>query len=235
MIVCSSIWGNAWERYGKIFVDTYLKYWDSSINFILVTDRQLLIDGPKQLDLLSLKEYKEFMQHENTFDLQKIERKHRWKYDLNKWLPQVITPKAVISNIAWELDEILIWLDADVETHSPVNQDWILNIMDGYDIACLQRSDRHTEIGFYAIRLNNKTINIINELATLYTTFKITKYNEWHSAYTWDIAVATENVKINNLNTKDIKNHIFEKTILAEKLIHKKGDRKPGGGLAEYL
>lgn len=39
--VISLMWGNAWERYGRNFVDTFDKFWPRSIEMVVVSDRPL--------------------------------------------------------------------------------------------------------------------------------------------------------------------------------------------------
>jgi hypothetical protein len=235
IIVCSAIWGSAWERYAHVFAETFVKYWNESIELIILSDKDLPLDRGKQIDLYSLEDYKLFTENYVEHNLKHVKLIDHWRFDLKKWMPQVFTPKAILDNTNWNIGDILVWIDADVETRAPVDETWINEVIGDFDIACLQRRNSHTEIGFYAMKLNEKTVNIINKFASLYTSFEIKNYKEWHSAYTWDIAVASEkDVKIKNLNVFNISNHPFDKCILTEKLYHKKGNRKPGGGLAEY-
>ena len=48
-----------------------------------------------------------------------------WRFDLKKWMPQVFTPKAVLNNITWNTGDVLVWIDADVETRASVDKSWI--------------------------------------------------------------------------------------------------------------
>ena len=165
-------------------------------------------------------------------DRDKIEPRHFWKHDAVKWIPQVVTPKAVLQkNQHWVDGDIFVWLDADVVTTGSVDKQWIEKVLGDYDCACLQRKPVHTEIGFYALRLNEHTRAAMDRFSQLFVSFEIFNYEQQHSAYAWDIAIdENPNIRVNNLNKTNDRTHVFPLTVLNEKLIHNKGHRKPGGG-----
>lgn len=232
--VCTLMWGDAWKNYGSIFAETYLKHWDPKIEISVVTDRELPLDRAQQLYLHNLKDYLKF----HSIWIQSpvppkipADGRNLWKWDSHKWLPQVITPKAVLEkNTHWVDGDILVWMDADCEFYADVNEEWIEKVLGDAECCALQRPGLHTEIGFYAIRLSPKTRNALNRFANLFTSFDIFDYDEWHSAYAWDIAMKENDIQIKNLNTTLGTTHVFPLSVLAEKINHKKGHRKPGGG-----
>ena len=60
--VCTSIWGTAWERYGKNFAKSFTKHWDESIELCLTVDNNYYFDrNTTQIYLDETPEYVEFM------------------------------------------------------------------------------------------------------------------------------------------------------------------------------
>jgi len=137
----------------------------------------------------------------------------------------------VITESKWEDGDIFVWLDADTEFHDLIDVAWIEKVLDNHDIACLQRKPVHTEIGFYALRINEKTRAAMKRFHDHYVNRTVFDLKEWHSAFVWDTSVdADPSITINNLNKTNDKTHVFPLSILAEKIVHNKGHRKPGGG-----
>lgn len=235
--VCTLMWGSAWDSYGKAFAESFTKYWEDGIEIVLVTDQPRPFDRAFQLVLSSIQGYSEFIQKWEASNIKvpvptTADNITGWKHNAVKWAPQALTPAAVLrSRKNWIDGDIFVWLDADVETTNCVTSSWVEDKLGGHDIACLRRNNTHTEIGFYAMRLNAQTRSILNRFADLYTSFDILKHKEWHSAYAWDIAVAENQfVSINNLSFPNSPNHVFPHSVLASALVHHKGNRKPGGG-----
>ena len=199
--VCTLMWGSAWERYGSIFAETYQKYWDPNIEVALVTDKSVNFNIAQQIDLHSCQDYQFFIEKWNKTPVEKtdIRKKDFWKYDAVKWLPQAITPKIVLEkNPHWTTNDILVWMDADCEFCAPVNEQWIEDVLGDAECAVLQRPNLHSEIGFYAVRISDKTKKALYKFADLYTSYDLFKYKEWHSAYAWDIAMEQFDINIKN-------------------------------------
>ena len=229
--VCTSIWGTAWERYGKKFSESFSKHWDESIEICITVDKTLEFDRAKQIHLDNTPDYNEF---KRKWEANPVYPKNmagdaitKWKYDIVKWTPQAITPKVALDNNPHWIDgDILIWTDADTIFYDKVDESWVKKVIDDKEVAALFRPTRHTEIGFFAVKLNENTRRFINRWAELFTNYEITLYDEWHSGYAWDIAIKEFNLTINNLNTTKNNSHPFPDSILAEKIKHNKGQFK---------
>lgn len=229
--VCTSIWGTAWERYGEKFAKSFKEFWEPSIELYVTTSERYKIDNAQQVLLEDIPDYQTFLEKWRSHPVipaQRVSAAEKFKYDALKWMPQAITPKtALMYNPHWENGDILIWTDADSEFYAPVTEDWIEEVLGGADVAALFRPHRHTEIGFFALRLNDKTRKMMKRFADLFISYDIFKYKEWHSAFAWDIALKEQpDIKIKNLNTKGGRGHVFPETILAEKIVHSKGELK---------
>ena len=224
--VTTSIWGTAWERYGEKFAKSFTKYWDPKIELSVTVDKKLPFARAQQINLHELDDYNTFHKKWKT-DPKKPLGNKLFKYDAPKWTPQAITPKSALNaNPHWVDGDILIWTDADTEFYDYVDEAWVEKTLNGREAATLQRKGQHSEIGYFAIRLNEKTRKAMHRYGDLFPSYDIFKFPEWHSAYAWDIAIREMKVKVHNLNTSGRKGHVFPNSMLAEKIVHNKGDRK---------
>ncbi len=242
--VVTLMWGTAWERYGKEFVETFRTHWPSEIDLLVVTDRRRklrqgmgLHQSPpelKQIMLTNVPGYNQFMdrwgddrraQGYGCTDRKAHPEKRFWKNDAVKWAPQGIAPVAVIDSLAH--GDILCWLDADVVTTKDVPLRWLDKLLNGHDIACIQRGTQHPEIGFWAIRCNNRTEQVVRNFNDIYVSGDVFDHKEWHSGYIFGKALqSVPGLTINNLNPTLMRGHPWPITPLAKYLIHKKGKLK---------
>lgn len=226
------MWGTAFERYGRDFLRTFYRHWPESVDLAVVTDKPLPIYRGRQI-MLGCTGYRDFLERWGedrrargyNSGFRKVEQDgYSWRFDAVKWAPQAFAPRAALYGLSD--GDILVWLDADVETHSDVPEGWIDSLLGGRDVACLQRSS-HSEIGFWAMRLNERTRAIIGRFAAFYETGEVFGMGEYHSAYVWDRALETETVSVADLNTSNVRGHPWPQTRLAEHTTHKKGKQKP--------
>lgn len=239
--IVTGMWGTAWERYASKYAETFTKYVDEKIDCIVLTDKTLQEKFPraKILDLNKIEEYVQWKKEEKeepTTPPAAAPMKDFWKYDMAKWMPQSLAPIAAIQAFGkyWEEDTILVWTDADCEFIENVDESWFVSVIGDAEVCTLERHIKHnlhSEIGFFAVRLNPRTIDALKTYANLFLTRQLTNYPEWHSAYAWDIAMKQNRVSVKNLNTSHVRSYPFDSSVLAEKMIHKKGHRKPGGGI----
>lgn len=228
--VCTSIWGTAWRRYGKKFAESFTEHWDPSIELSVTVDKDLPFDRAHQVKLQEVDDYNTFVERWKAEPVEPpVPPNGKWTFywDALKWMPQAITPKTTLAaNPHWVDGDILIWTDADSLFHSNVNEEWVEKVLDNHEAATLQRNNTHSEIGFFAVRLNEKTRKAMDRFGDLFVSYDIFKWKEWHSAYAWDIAIKEYDVKVKNLNPSGAPGHVFPKSILAEKIVHNKGERK---------
>lgn len=229
--VVSLMWGNAWGRYGWIFAESFRKHWPASTQLYVVTDNWLPIEG-YQIPLNDVAGYADFRDRHRDNPL--AHGKNRvgkldengvsWRHDAMKWMPQALAPNAVLRY--FDDGDIMAWFDADTYTTKAVPENWIETLLDGHDVACLQRDRQHSEIGFYAIRVHAKTRLMLRTFAAYYMTDGVFSLPEWHSAYVWDRALEkVGDLRVRNLSPNN-RGHVWPATALAEYTVHNKGKRK---------
>lgn len=229
------MYGSAWERYGQAFADSFARFWPKDVDLVVVSDRQLPLKRGRVADLISIPGVTEF-RHRWKNDLRacgksppagmkKDETGYSWRLDAVKWMPQAMAPLAVLGDM-YDGD-VLVWFDADVETIASVHMGWVTELLGDGDIACLQRGHTHSEIGFYAVRISTRTKAFLRRFAAFYATDDVFNMKQWHSAFVFDRALeADPGIKVTNLNPGGGKGHVWPGSLLAEKTVHRKGNRK---------
>lgn len=231
--VCSLCWGTAWERYGEKFAASFARYWPPSVNLLMVTDGPVYLPRGRTTSLQDIQGYREFLAWWQTDrKATGYESGHRktnadgysWRHDAVKWMPQAL---ATIPGVEGLKDgDIFVWFDADTETTSKVPEGWVESLLGAADVACLQRLNAHSEIGFYAMRMGQRTRRVLRLFADLYINNAVFALQEWHSAFVWDTSLASEpGLKIANLSP-GMRGHVWPDTRLAEHTAHHKGKRK---------
>jgi hypothetical protein len=233
--VVTLMWGTAWERYGKTFVASFDKYWPADVELHIITDKPLPTERAEQTRLDLVPGYNEFMakyrddRTANGYDTgakkQSANGKY-WKTDAVKWAPQGLAPRAALPGL--NNGDVLCWLDADVETIAKVPKNWANSLIARSNFACLQRDRQHSEIGFWAARVNKYTRAAINRFADLYESGDVFGLDEWHSGFVFDAALASQpTLKIQNLSPGG-RGHVWPQSPLARYTVHKKGKIKDG-------
>ena len=230
--VITLMWGTAWERYGEKFVSTFDEYWPGETRLRICTDRDLPTRH-RQIPLESVPGYRSFLKRwdgnpkgegRESRDRKSVPGKRFWKHDAVKWAPQCLSWVPLVKGM--KDDDIVIWLDADVETTAKVPPDWGSTLLGRKEVACLLRHDQHPEIGFWAARLNDKTRAMIDLSAWLYISDAVFRLPEWHSAFVFGEALARTGPTVANINPTFSRGHCWPKTALAQYTIHKKGKLK---------
>ena len=215
--VVSLMWGNAWDRYGQRFTETFEKHWPSEVELFIVTDRELPTARATQISLHGLPGYESFMVRNSGGP-----KKH-WRYDAVEWAPQGMAPLAALEGL--EDGDILAWFDADVETIADVPSGWLDGILAGYDVACLQRSGKPTELGFWVVCISPDTREMVEAFAGVYESDMVFGLPEQHSGYVFDAVLAGYCLNVRNLNVEDKRIHPWRKSVLAEFTVHHKGGK----------
>lgn len=233
--VATLMWGTAWERYGELFAKSFEQHWPAAVELVVVTDRALPLRRGRQITLQEVAGYASFKARwgqdrvANGYDTPEgtkvTETGYSWRHDAVKWMPQGLVPIAAAAGLAD--GDVLICLDADIETTATIPEGWVETILGDADVACLQRTGTHSEIGFHAERISPATVQFLDTFAYFYTSGDVFRLNQTHSAFVFDRALEVDPwLKVNNLNPSGKKGHVFPASPLGPYLRHDKGKRK---------
>lgn len=237
--VCSGWSPRGREQYGNRFEISFDRWWPQSVELQVYVEKVYPMRRAAERSLWDCEGSTEFAQrHQDNLELAGMQPTSDWKakdhakgynfrFDALKFWKQILIPRQAAKGL--EDGDILIWLDGDVETIAPVNIGAIGSLVDKCDVAFLNRDNKHSEIGFWAIRISPRTLQFLDDMAALYTSDEFLKLREWHSAYIWDHArrMMGPSMLEWHLCHPGASGHVWPKTILARWMRHDKGDRKP--------
>lgn len=244
--VCTLMYGTAYERYGKRFIETFDANWNIDIPLHIVTDHSLENHKDhKQHMLYNNPDFSHFMakfsQNKSAqglgHEVYKVDQNGvSWRHNAVKWAPQAFAANMVASGLwgGMQKGDVLIVLDADVYTKGPVDQAWLNRVIGNADVTYLGRQNQHSEIGWYSLKIGNATKNMLDHFAQVYYSGDFLKYEQSHSAYMFDVSLSRAmrmfpELRVRNLNTENLRGHVWPYTVLDEKLVHLKGKRKENG------
>lgn len=249
LTIVTGMWGPKRNNYADTFLPGLRKYWPSSVGLQLGLDAPLakLLEPGRDGRIFWLNEedgYREFMERHagrptacgrepmpGVVWKPKCQRAgYNFRFDAVRFAGQAFVPNLAAG---YMLDgEILCWLDADVVTHDPVPVGFIEGLVGDADGAYLGRGAKHSEIGFWAVRLSERTRSMLLAFSEAYSTDHVFGLKEWHSAYVWDDArrwaEETQGVVMRDL-TPGGEGHVWHQSPLAQYMDHLKGDRKAKG------
>lgn len=172
------------------------------------------------------------------FEQEQKEFIERWKdhkpesylWDIVKFSHKVFALEKCADAIKDDID-YLIWLDADVITKHPITYEWLKSVLPGDDevVSYLNRGELHSECGWVAYNLKAGGYELLSQMKNEYI---LGHFNEYTKGVTdcHVIDFCLKNKKFKNLcpdykyGVDDI--HVWVKSKLAEKMTHRKGQRK---------
>jgi hypothetical protein len=132
--------------------------------------------------------------------------------------------------------DYVIWLDADVFTHTPISVDFLNTLVcpDVYT-TYLGRENNYSECGFVIYNTKHPKHEAFQEMwRSLYTTDHLFQLPQWHDSFVFD-CVRRHFEKHENLQNYNMTpeggayDHVFINSVLGDYMDHMKGPRKDRG------
>jgi hypothetical protein len=230
--ICTGWTGRNYDVLGFRFIDSFKRHWPQSVSLSVFSD----CEGFRQLDECSgLAEF-HARHKENPAAHGRLQTEH-WKereivggysyhWDASKFAIQMFIPGAAASTLPD--GELLVWFDADVVTTARVPEGFLEGLIGDANIAHLGRAPKHSEIGFWAVRLSPLTRAFLKRLADIYRSDEIFTIPETHSAFVWDYVrreFEKQGVRTRNV-TPGGRGHVWPHSPLGRYTRHEKGKRK---------
>ena len=238
--VISTFSDEGWKQYGKRFVETYLKYWPKEIQLKIYCDT--VQEGFPSVewiklndvcpDLVAFKERHKNNQHAHGLKPDGSKKSYLW--DAVKFAHKSYCVSHAALNSSTDL---IIWLDADVVTHSPVPFEFIESLLpQNHYCAYLGRQKIYPECGFviYDTR-SNYNISFMHDWQDYYNKDSLFNEIEYHDSYLfWQLVkkhqstgMLTTNISEGHPHRPGV--HVFINSPLGEYMDHLKGKRKKTG------
>lgn len=247
--VCSGFHPAGLELYGRRFVETFDKHWPKNIRLLVYTEQRAGVAKPTARRTIIERSLSQCDGVQAFIDRHKDIAEHcgrkavpRWKakeqaagysfrFDAVKFCKQLFIPEHAGADLPD--GDILAWSDADVVSFADVPDGFVEGLLAGADLAFLGRGEKHSEIGFWAIRLGsgNGTRPFLRTLADMYRHDFVFDLPEWHSAYVFD--ACRREFEKHGGKSRDLtpggRGHVWFQSPLCQYTDHLKGDRKVAG------
>lgn len=236
--VCSGFSPSGYEQYGKRFLDTFHKFWPADVDLKVYTEQPVEMPRGHCRSLWDCGGVGDFIaRHKDNLERNgRMPNKHwrprhikggyNFRFDAVKFCRQCFIPRHAASDLVD--GDVLVWLDADVVTLCTVPKDFIIDLMRGEEIAFLGRIGTHSEIGFWCVRINDRTRSFIDTFAETWASDEVFHLPEWHSAFVFDYCRKAANLRERHL-TPNGRGHVWMQSPLAKYTDHCKGERKALG------
>ena len=241
--VITTFSNNGWKEYGKRFVDTFVQHWPIDIKLKIYCD-SLPREYPNSVniewvilnevcpDLVAFKQRHKDNPH--AHGLRPDGKKKSYLWDAVKFAHKSYCVSHAALNSTTDL---IIWLDADVVTHSAVPFKFIESLLpqDNY-CAYLGREKIYPECGFVVYNTESEYNTIfMQDWQDLYNTDSLLKEIEYHDSYLfWQLVKkhTANGMKTTNLSEGHPHRpgvHVFINSPLGKYMDHLKGKRKKDG------
>lgn len=245
IVVVTSCSAQGWKSYGMRFLDTFHRFWPQTIELFVVSEDPILlpqsITSRRKVTFLSLWQLSPkalgFHQRHQTnhkargLDAPDSVKKHGYsfRHDAYKFSKKVFAIDLVANQL--QGTQRLIWLDADVVTHSPVPGDMFLELPPyGLALAYLDRGKFHSECGFVGYNLEHEaTRPFIAEFTRLYDSDAVFALEEWHDSWVFDMVRRRLGTPSYPIPYRGAITHPFVYSVLGQYMDHLKGARKQRG------
>jgi hypothetical protein len=236
--VISGFSPKGYSEYGRRFGDTFHRYWPLEVALDVYVEQRCTLPRATQIDLGDVDGVLDFFRRhaadpaangkkQNAMWRPKhIRDGYNYRFDAVKFCRQCFIPRHAISKLAD--GDIMVWLDGDVVTFDNVPADLVTRLLGDDDMIYLGRKHAHTELGFWAVRVNASSRSFCDAMADLFATDAIFALPEWHSAYAFDCVRLTSKLKARNL-TPEGTGHVWFQCEIGQYTDHCKGARKSLG------
>lgn len=236
--VCTTFPADQFKVCAEEMLASFAHYWPKDIKIYIQLDEM-----PKeQFDALdngilnAVGEDRCFIS--GAFEEDQKKFKERWKHhkpqsyldDVVKFSHKVFALEKCADAVKDDID-YLIWLDADVITKKPVDLEWLKTVLPADDevVSYLSRAPLHSECGWVAYNLKAGGYELISQMKAEYVLGHFKDYkNGATDCHVIDFCL--QGKKYKNLSphykygVSDI--NVWPETKLAEKMTHRKGNRK---------
>lgn len=252
-VIVTSGWGpSGYDLYGRNFAEGFAQFWPGTYDLAVYIEAICRMPRGECRQLAAIPGVMEFIaRHRGNPEAcgtkanklwrpKHITRGYNFRFDAVKFCRQMFIPfdasmratgRALLEGRNPD-DDVIVWLDGDVLTHSLVSNGYIEDTLGDADLCYLGRTNMHSEIGFWACRNNMRGREFMAGLADTYATDRVFKLKEWHSAFVFDDCreqAARDGLRVRNL-TPNGTGHVWFQSTLCAFSDHLKGDTRKRKG-----
>lgn len=238
---CSSA---GWAEYGHRMVDTFIRHWPADVTLTVYTEGFKIPRAPNVVEAHFPPWFMRWKQrHAHNADAHgrlAIKNRRGRPYDFRRDAVKFAHKVAAITDGAEQADvDQVIWMDADVLTHEPVDHAWLDGLFPfrapGY-MAWLERHRVYPECGFMIFRPRDPAHErFMRRFRAIYESDQVFALTETHDSFVLaelvhkSVREAWFPTPYNLSGEARTSHHPFVFCSLAERLDHAKGARKAHG------
>jgi hypothetical protein len=224
-----------WDQYGRAMVRTFVRHWPSEVPLRIYTEAfECNIASVQEVELdAAVPWLKPWKAERSKAQRDRVHKGGNYNYRLDaiKFAHKV----AAIGAAADEDVDVLIWLDADIVTHSFVTVEWLDRLFPlDATIGWLGREEKYPEASFLMFRIPATRV-LIREIVAAYQSGEIFQLSEWHDSFVIEhyvkAAASRGDAVIHSFSDLSLpKRHPFINCPLGEKMDHLKGNARKRSG-----
>lgn len=236
--VCTTFPDSYWQDCASKMIASWSLFWPSNTELFVCTEGTALaenimacLSSNKSVHISSNRT----KEHQDFIDRNSGKKPESYLSDAVRFCHKIYSVKHCYDAIKDDFD-YLIWLDADTETIAPVNDDYLKKILpcEAETVSYLGRSNvKYSECGFVAYRVCEETEKAINTMADYYNTDNVYALSGYTDCHVFD-EVFKELPK-KNLSEGVPGLNVWPMTVLGERFVHHKGNRKTPDAPVENL
>lgn len=241
IVVCTGFSPKGWDEYARGCLQSFHQYWPGDVELAAYGEQRVELPRGQYRDLAATGIVDFIERHADNPRYNGREPSPRWKdgeraagysykWDAVKFCRQLAIPADAARYV--RDGEILVWLDADVLSLKPVPRDLVERLLGDADVCYLGRGRKHSEIGFWAVRMSPAVREFLHDLRGIYLSDRVLALGEWHSAHVFDYVRKCTDLKQRDLSPGGA-GHVWFQTELGAYMDHLKGSRKRYGRSAE--
>jgi len=202
-VVVTTFNAKGYEQYAQKFLKTFSEHWPSSVELWVYTENCNIGEKFHNLKLLDLhlvspeivkfkNQWKDVPKANGDVSTDPVRSRRRdagkgFKWDAVRFSHKVYSIFHCASN---SQADILIWMDADMICHSPINIEQINRLIpEDKDLCYLGREGKYPECGLYSLNLKRNSVQMfLKEFQRMYDQAEsgIFELEEWHDSFVFE-------------------------------------------------
>lgn len=228
-----------YKEYGHRFLSSFDKHWPADVQLRAYVEEPTPMPRGIAVSLWECKGAAAFIERHKDDPSKtgraindKWKERHRrfpynFRFDAVKFCRQCFIPEHASLDM---IDgDILVWLDGDVVTDCTIPKRLMDDLLQDYDLAYLGRAGTHSEIGYWAVRLNARSRQFLAKFAEWWRSDEVFDLPEWHSAFVFDWTIKEISINARNL-TPGGRGHVWMQSPLSHYMDHCKGEKRKALG-----
>lgn len=218
------------DLYGRRMIATFLDNWPGDVPLTVYTEGW----GPRDCPIMGYA-FRDLMQMSPWLADFKERHKDKPTGHFRKDAVRFAHKVAALTHAASVFTgDVLIWLDGDIVTHSPVPRKVLEELAPKGDewIAWLDREGLYPECGWYALNCRHPEHGaMVSAFAAMYADGHLFALPEWHDSYVLEHVVKTAGIAAKSLSGDGRKTShpLVNSPVLSRYFDHTKGPRKLTG------